>query len=658
MNNTFKRTIIIFFVALVFLYSASCATDTKINSSISQTSSFISSESISDSDVDSDEKSETSSDTSNDASVYDSAVKSSNTSDSKSGSNSIYSTGSITNSIISQSNSGSDNPVNNSVRPRRVNSTNPMFNFKGTSWNLVPDEIKRFSAMSIDCSKIENVDIEAYAEENVGIVIQMENWISHAKEPVISLAALEQLFKENKNIIGVSFVEQSCSYPNINATQIKRIIDTIKLCGKYQALFVWEDMGYADRINVFAFAGQDSEIYKAIKDNKDYVVFVNKMNGSGQYFHTQSLLMGYWTSGLSTAWGINCEDFWWAEAGYGKSFTDSGGIQANCRNSLGGYDLMLATRARYCIPDALVGQMVGLAMSQGACWFSFENGERTIHYDNQLVPLFSKVIMPLHRLAAFSNAIPTRQQVISRIKVAYHEDDSEASIIKFPSENLFRDLYGSNQHSEEWIKTNRVSPEFMPSTGRYYNLPVIAKLAKADAQKVFSTILDSKTMPADKKTFFNSKYAQNATGTSCIMSAGAMNFITNPYESTNSDTNFGNLKVNNGKYTLDGTLNPYSYIYTLDMNNGLKLHLNNYIIDTDTAIWNNTSFSTHGFLREYVKPDCIWAKNLRTTKIIIKGFTKNARILASGANVSKTWSNNTLTLNISHNGPVDITITE
>lgn len=533
----------------------------------------------------------------------------------------------------------------NSRRPRKVSSENPLFNFKTASWSVVPDDLKKNSAMVYDGSRIENLDFDALKENKIPIIIQCENWNSWERPPVVAVSKLEELFKKHDNIIGVSFVEQGCGV--LNDIQLERMIETIKLCGKYKALFIWED-GAANNLNiVFGIAGQNSELFNTIKANKDYIIFINKMVGAMQHFLNQSLIMGFWLSDLCTAWGINSEDFYWWESGFGPRYQDTKGWKY--------YGLDGMARSRYCIPDSLIGQMVALAMVQGGSVFSFENVDRVVCNGMTLLPIYEKVIHPLETLAQ-NGGIPSKEQVRSRIKVVYHADDWNSVNIKLPGEELFRGLYGCNQYTDSFISTNKTSPEFIPYDGRYFNLPVIPTLGKSDAAKYFSKILDSKTLLSNKKEYFDSQYAKNASGSSCVMDVANIKLITNPHENSNIESIFDDVSICSGKYKLGGKLQPFNYIYAIENKGEIMLHINNFTIDSDTAVWNNPEFDPTKFLIEYMKPDCKWASTQRTTIISIKGLSSTAKIDTSSGNVSKTINGNITTLTIKHNGPVYITV--
>lgn len=535
--------------------------------------------------------------------------------------------------------------VDNAVRPRRVSADNPLFNFKAVTWNVVPEDLRRNAAIVYDGFKVDSINFDALKKNHVPVILQLENWNSWEKDPVIPVDKLETLFKKYDNIIGVSFVEQSCAV--MNEIQIARMIETMNLCGKYKALFIWEDGAGNNLDNVFAIAGRDSRLYNTIKANREYVILINKMVGSQQHFLNQSLIMGFWLSDLCTAWGVNCEDFYWWESGFSLRYQDTQGWEHT--------GLANITRSRYCVPDALIGQMMGLSMIQGASVFSFENADRILAHGNTMVPVFSKVIHPLHTMAQ-NGAIPSKEQVRSRIRVVYHADDWESQNIRLPGEALFRDLYGCNQYTDDFILSKKVSPEFIPYNGRYFNLPVIPTLGKDAATQYFSTILDSKTLPADKKGFFDSLYAANATGDACVMDVDNLRFISNPYENSNISSDFGIVSVKEGQYRLGGTLQPHSYLYVTEFGGKVQLHINNYTVDTDTAVWNNPQFEGNAFLDEYIKPDCKWAQAQRKTVITVKGIKDTGKISSSGGVVDQKVNGDTITLTIQHNGPVDITL--
>ncbi len=545
------------------------------------------------------------------------------------------------------------------ILPRRIiSNTQPLFNFKGTKWEVIPEEFRKFSSISIESNRMDFKALDDYKNRNIPIVIQGEYYNSWEKESMLPPQLLKDIFEKYPNVIAISCVEMSCS--GLNDEQKKRIIDTMKICKDYGVYFIWEDMGYPDRKHVFAKAGEDKEFFSIINENRNLIIFVDKINGRGQFFLTRALALGYWTVGLSAAWGINCEDFWWFESGFTELYKESIGTEPyrNILNNLGtGFADKMLSALEFACPEAFIGQLLGAAILQGASVISFENPDRVINFRETLTPLFEKVIRPLKNLIIEENIIPSRQQVIDKIKVLYCNDNSESKIMELPSENLFMELYGCDKDINNYIKKNNCTSRILQSTGRYFVIPVVPELARDEANKIFSNVLDSKSMPRKKREYFDSFYIKEVDGDASALHIGNSWYVTNSYENKDIDQTFENLILHNGKIRLSGVLKTHTFLIICENEEKIRIQLNNFRTDSTKAIFKNSNFTRNSFLEDYLSEKYSFIGDDRETTLSFSGIYDEKSISIEGmSNVSTIKKDGIIEFKILHNGPVEIYI--
>lgn len=547
----------------------------------------------------------------------------------------------------------------NGIAKRRViSNTQPLFNFKGTKWESIPDEFKTFSAISIDSNHMDYNLLDDYSNRNISVVIQGEYYNSTEKDPMLPDHLLKDILDRYPNVIAISCVEMSCS--GLVEEQKKRIIDTMNVCKDYGVYFIWEDMGYPDRKHVFAKAGEDQEFFDIISENRDLLIFVDKINGRGQFYLTRALAIGYWTVGLSAGWGINCEDFWWFENGLTEHNKESIGLKSyfDVLKNLGtGFANNMLSALEFACPEAFIGQLLGAALLQGATVISFENPDRVINYKDKLTPLFEKVIRPLKNMIIEDNIIPSRQEIIDKIKVIYCIDDWKSKYMKLPIEELFSDLYGCEKGINKTIKKNKCTGRILQKSGRYFILPVVPEFARVDAERTFANVLDSKNMPRKKRSYFDVLYQNETEGDASALHINDFWHVTNSNENLDIEQRFENLSLRNGEIKVSGMLKTHTFLMICDNKDKIKIHLNNFRTDSSKAIFKNPNFTRYSFLEDYLSDNCSFIGENRETALYFTGnCNENNIIVVGGDNISTTKKGNVLEMKISHNGPVELVI--
>jgi len=85
------------------------------------------------------------------------------------------------------------------ILPRRIiSNTQPLFHFKETKWEVIPEEFRKFSAIGICLFYLSGLDelfdnLDDYKSKNIPVVIQGEFYISYEKEPMLPPQLLKDI---------------------------------------------------------------------------------------------------------------------------------------------------------------------------------------------------------------------------------------------------------------------------------------------------------------------------------------------------------------------------------------------------------------------------------------------------------------------------------
>jgi Glycosyl hydrolase family 98 C-terminal domain/Glycosyl hydrolase family 98 len=414
----------------------------------------------------------------------------------------------------------------------------------------------------------------SYAQSvNIPSFIQAE--IFYTSDNLMPHTFYQELFDRYPLLIGLSHAELSAgnlSLEGMNQGQMDRIEKTIETVAANDAYFLWQDMGYDIPEHVFLQAGGNETLLDTIKSNARNIIIMDKHNGRGKRFTGPAAILGLWTTCLIGNWGVNPEDWLWWEAGYGPADQPSSGQNQN-------YD---ATLSRFSYPLAMFGIDWTVALSAGATVFSSE-----IPVDYSLLARegimnqgFSKVMGPLFRLMIEEGVIPSRKQVREKMKVAYHPQEIYPPEIE--GDQLFADLYGPEESDLfEWL----------PSTGRYYFLPILPVLSEQELLDYFPETIDSiyyadfLTGLSDKQEFFNRNYPEIGSGDAWFVNVGNVWYLINPNEGTDQSSSFEFESSTVPGMQISGSLPPHTFLIIIEKEDSLKIHLSNYCYSPETDIW-------------------------------------------------------------------------
>jgi hypothetical protein len=548
------------------------------------------------------------------------------------------------------------NTVSGAQAPLRrpVSAEQPFFIFGNGAgldvFNALPEDLKPFSG--INCNGMDNeARIQKLLEEaqaqNAPVILQIG---VHNGDTKIPLAWFGEMFDRYPCLTGLSICEKSCA----NKPDTAFLAKVIELCAKKGGYFIWADMAFLTTGTEYPVPGPHVFV-KAIRamggtfrKYKKNIILVDKMNGSGRYFLTRSLVVGAWLSDYCGNWGLNPEAFWWWNCGFTGLFAEP----------TEGWMIQPQKKSCMSMPDETVGQMMLNAASCGATVFmKFEPSTTIIMHDGRFTNGFNRVIAPLMSKMARKDyrLIPTREQVIEKTKIAYLiTDDNAPELTGSPLDTLYKGLYGYDQ-DKRW--------ELFPHTGRYFTIPVFAAPPQKELLKRFDIISSDDYGKKfrdlqEKISFFNAKYPEEYSGDAWAVRFGDRWFVDNPYENTDREVSFElPLKTYHSR-SLAGTLSPHTFAIIDQSADGLSIFADNYRIDTND-IWNRNiypyPFNPGPHFTD--PPD----KTLRKTEFVLRGLKGSGRpaLKISGDNgygyAEKTdKSSGEYRISIEHNGPVEL----
>ncbi|HOY62773.1 MAG: Glycosyl hydrolase family 98 [bacterium ADurb.Bin236] len=517
---------------------------------------------------------------------------------------------------------------------RLINNENPLFVYSSVYhgadqsqlenfWAALPDDVKPYFGVHINPKKTDSKDNREWIESiletarRIGApaIIETEGFNSQNDTP---MEYWEELFDKYPNLIGLNISEISAtgglSGANLNDEFMRKIARYIEVAASRGGYFIWQDMSwdapFPKSPHVFVKAGTEPVLFNAIKDRGAHVILTHKHNGNGRRFTSDAAAMGFWASGITAAWGTHSEGWLWWEGGFEKLYEPS---KAPHRSAT-------PWKSVFSYPDALYGIEWMIAASGGASLFSLEayfQGYSSCD-GKKLTPAFENVILPLIRQIIKHRFIPDRDSALAKIKTAYRP--SQAAPRALREDHLFKSLYGPEYSSHyEWL----------PSTGRYYFIPIIPMLAEASTDALFQNVIDdgiykdNLVSPVGKKKYFDALYPAEGEGDAWFVNVGGNWLVANPNENLDIPVSFDlPLSINAGA-RVSGVLSPHTFAIIHEGPGRVFLHLSNYRVDSSVDVWNND------YLNQKQPCDYVADKYIsnptdnvaRRTMIALSGFT-------------------------------------
>jgi len=486
--------------------------------------------------------------------------------------------------------------------------------------------------------------VDACTRYGIPTFVQAEAFNTRSDIP---MSFYESLFERSELFLGIAFAELSASgltMEGMDDDHVQRIIRAVETVAAYDGLFLWQDMGYEwsgifdESGHPFVEAGSEPLLFDLFGRLGRHVILMDKHNGAGKRFQGPAAAMGWWSSGLVGAWGVNSEDWIWWEGGWGPLFEEHSGVSK-------GYD---AEVARWNFPKAMTGQDWLADLAGGASVFSIEvgfgNGDFSLP-----TPAFTHVQLPFMRQVIEHRMLLSPQEFLQKVRVAYQPSGPWG--YDMHNDDIFKGLYGPEHDSlYEWL----------PSTGRYFYLPILPTLAGEDITGLYAEVVGTDMWDAEwkdnhaaKQAWFDARYPE-VQGDSWVVNIEDRWFLMNPNENVNISTTFAFPLAIRDCLALEGSIEPHIFGFVMETKEGLAIQLSNYRIDGQGML---DDFGTEGIFDAYMNTP--YDETLRPTVITLSGLGAEPEVNLEGSRDfehTTSFSDGVFTVSLKHNGMVDISI--
>ncbi len=558
------------------------------------------------------------------------------------------------------------------------------------TYNVLPEDMRNFTVIYIDEGPTDMTparQLEFWDElltitdkANVPIVCQSECFCTNKTRDPFTQEELSDMFKKHESLMGFVQVELSTNgvtneklaYDEVtedngvNKNILARMKSCIKACAENGGLFIWQDMEYIywKKLNYVNHILKDRELYDLLKSNSQNIVIMDKHNGHGRHFASQANILGCWLDGVCGNWGVNLENFLWYEEGFIEY--DDIGVHPNEPDPI--------TTAKY--PPALFGIDMIADMVGGATVYSiegtFSRGGMYHFVDGEVVltHTFYDVLYPLYQ-RILDGCIASKDEVKQNIKVAYKMTLPYSFPLSGNDAHFLQGLY-CDTFTVLQEKINNIyfdcTKDWVPSTGRYYIIPILPiysnpKEVLPDSYILndFSYFFNLLFIIPIKVNFFNNRYEQTYEGNGVLFDIKDTVYLFNSNENKTVDSEQNIIyTLPQSSKKLDAEFVAHTYAVVNESDNVIDIELCNLRLDTDEVC--NGLENEDQFMRAYAaggkrsNP-----KDFRQSVITLSGFDSEPQISAAGSNGAKLkteWNaeTGTITLTTVTNGRVKIHI--
>ena len=560
------------------------------------------------------------------------------------------------------------------------------------TYYALPEDVRNFAVIYIDEGTTDMTparQLEFWDElltvtdsANVPIVCQSECFCTNKTRDPFTQEELSAVFKEHPSLIGFVQVELSTNgvtdeklaYDEVtedngvNENILARMKSCIKACAENGGLFIWQDMEYIywKKANYVNHILKDRELYDLLKSNSENIIIMDKHNGHGRHFASQSNILGCWLDDVCGNWGVNLENFLWYEEGFAEY--DDIGLKPN--------EPDFAYTAKY--PPALYGIDMISDLVGGATVYAIEGAFSRgglYHFVNGnvvMTPTFWDVLYPIYQLI-LNGAVPSKEEVKENIKVAYKMLSPTSYALSGNDAHLLQGLYCDTfSFIEEKID---ITPYFdctktwVPSTGRYYLIPILPIYSNPEEvlpeSKIlgdFSYFFNLLFINPIKTNFFNKHYEETYKGDGVLFDINDYVYIFNSNENKTIDSEQTvSYTLPDSGLQINTKFVAHTYAIINESEDKIEINLCNLRLDSD-AVCKGLE-DENQFMTDYANGGKMNNPNdFRTSIIELSGFeSQPSTLIATGSNGAKgraVWDEDTktLTLTVISNGEVRITI--
>ena len=558
---------------------------------------------------------------------------------------------------------------------RPIDAQHPLWLVHVDVWNtadpqkiidLIPEDVRPYVCMNLSLSCQYDKELNMYRMPRCAVrtykswaTVCQHNGLWFTCQPASGghthiqdddMATFEYFFKHYPNFLGWNYAEQFWGFDESgdksSSTQASRIAlfaRLVKMSHDYGGFLTVSFCGnvWSHPLNPLGMLKRNSALLKACQDYPEAILWLYKYTTSSCFYNNESVTFGPFISGLAKNYGVRYDNCGW-----------DGALDALLGENHG---------KKYPVAAGIGTVMEQTGMNGGAVWDGPELiwtqdfrglGNTTVDgyirrnwgtfggFDNAWVDMFRKVIDG-------TLYIPTREEVVGKTKVVVinnvnsGSDEDRYATCGDLYDGLYKQQDPFNRGNGQWMDNFC----YFKRTGRYGAIPMVTGLYddlsrqipvqvnKSQRQSVWGT-------QAKKVAAFDAQYPEVSEGDLFVERFQNQLVTYTPYTYMNSKrTASASIPLlYNSCDTLSLTLGKLSSCLVREYADRIDFYLNNYRNDTTTTV---------------------------TDRIVIRGateeptFTSVKRAGANGYVRKQSWNEetHTLTINVVHNGPFDLSVT-
>jgi fibronectin type 3 domain-containing protein len=475
-------------------------------------------------------------------------------------------------------------------------------------------------------------------------------------------ADYQVLLQKYPNLIGFAFAEQNWGFVSVSsafgpssfADRLELFANLLPLCSQYGAYLYSSEMqsyGGNKGFNMMAKLKSSPNFRNAtVTYLTNFIVGDKTTQGSG-YYDNESCTLGTFLSGHAGYYAARFDETAWGSSGRSELY----GLKPGYGGADPGFTTPEPAHGIFIAEHFLLHGATVLDGPEFPMFSTINQGRLMPCYKNMTADLFRKVLDG-------SVKIPAISEVRARTPIVYVCDAVSGQTHELTGD-VYDGLYmmdGDGTNNTTWLK----------SSGRYSSIPETYTNAAYELSFFRTNVLQtqiSNRWPtlAAKTNEFNAYFPAEYATTNVFFAARRENrWLTyNPYVNSNVTTSATLALQYNTCSNLYLQYPAQTFGVIVESNQTLQIYLNNYLTDKD-VLWathnnNTTAYIQNTFISN---PPDNTTNTIRTTVMQVSGCTNvpSYSLIERGSHpattVSTTFVNGVFTVNLTGNGPCDLTL--
>ena len=529
----------------------------------------------------------------------------------------------------------------------------------------LPDDLRPYAVLNLAMSNNADPDLlDKYLGQcqakGVWVMIQPSSGQRHYLDSV-NIARYEDYYRRYPNLVGYNFCEQAWGFDGKTfAERCELYCKLLEIADKYGGYLYINDMQSVSNSpwNTIAKMKKYPRFAECARRYSRNLIYGDKLTMSRGYYDNESSCLGMFLGGYADNYAIRFDQFSWSFAGRARLFGQEYG-----------HDIPNAL-AWFTCPEALAGMSIAehMMMTGATVVDGPEVSSLLVMRLGRLTPGGKNVVADaLRKVLDGTIRIPSRDEVRSRVKVAYVCDSTNNV-----EDELYAGLYQMDGHKKD-------NHTYLKRTGRYLSIPTFAETPDGSGFDIVVAQSGSRSYAArwpaeaDKVAELDSLYPREYAGTMYVGRSQNRLLAYNNFLNTDSATWASIPLKYNSCDTLSLRFTPHTFAVVEEKGGGIGIYLNNYRTDKDSlwdvypSVADGDGLPGMGYndAADYMAETFIdnpTDGQLRRNVISVKGCAGRPSVEwhdrgdHPASTVEERYADGTLTLTVTHNGPLDIAI--